>query len=96
MTDPQTTAERKIPPQDDIGPFYKALGALALVAVLVLAALQVKSGRSLGWPDAVIYGIVALVVLALIRPKKFDGAVKTVADALPFTKYQKPPAPPTP
>lgn len=81
-------------PQDDIGPFYKALGGIALLGALVMGVFQVRAGRPIAWPDVVLYGIVAIVVLALIRPRKFDSVIKTMADKLPFTKYQKPPEPP--
>jgi len=89
MTDPTgTTAERKIAPEADIGPFYKVLSFVLLIGDMVMLVFLARGHHSFGWPDAVIQGIVLLLMLALVRPPRFDAAVKTLADKLPgkFTK----------
>lgn len=77
-----------IRPEDDIGPYYRFLGGVALLATIGLAFFHAMHG-SIGWIDAAIIFLMAMVCLALIRPSKFDDVVKSIASWLPFTKYKK-------
>lgn len=78
-------------PSDDIGPFYKVLGAIGFLGALAFILMGRRAGAVLSWTDFAVIGILALLVLALIRPKAFDFAVKRIATWLPFTKYGNPP-----
>lgn len=73
-----------------IGPYYKIMGAVALVGAVVIAVISALHGSPVTKMTVVVYAILALLCLALIRPPIFDGLVKTVVDKLPFTKYVKP------
>jgi hypothetical protein len=77
-----------VAPEDDIGPYYKFIGFIALIAAIGLAFIHSMHG-SMGWIDAIIVFILVMVCLALIRPTKFDNVIKTIADWLPFTRYTK-------
>lgn len=78
-----------VPPQDDIGPFYKTIGAICLFAGIGLAFYHEYHDRVFGWVDACIVGVLVIASIALIRPDKFDAVVKTIADRLPFFSYTK-------
>jgi hypothetical protein len=78
-----------VPPDEDIGPFYRALGAVLAVGALVMLLIRVNNNYSLTWVDFGMFCVVSLMVLALIRPKFFDAIVKTLADKLPFFSYKK-------
>lgn len=80
---------KPLPPEDDIGPFYKMLAVFLTVAAVILLVINAMSHHTNSWIDVALLGVVAVFVLALIRPKKFDGLVKTIADSLPFLKYRK-------
>lgn len=83
-----------MPPQRpaDIGPYYRAIGFFALAVLAAFLLIGAWQGKAWTWVDAALLGIVALVVLALIRPLAFDRAVKNIAHWLPFTSYRKPDA----
>lgn len=74
-------------PSEDIGPFYKALGAVGFLGALAFILMGRRSGTPLTWQDFAVIGIIALLVLSLIRPRAFDETVKRIATWLPFTKY---------
>lgn len=78
-----------VPPEDDIGPAYKALAAVLAIAGAGLLLLHAKTGHTSTWIDFGQFAVLALLVLALVRPKAFDGLVKTLADKLPFFKFTK-------
>lgn len=78
-----------LPPEDDIGPFYKILGALALIGGLVLIILETHTHQGVSTLGIIRFGILMLVCLALIRPNKFDEVVKSLADKLPMFSFKK-------
>lgn len=71
-------------PEENIGPYYKAIGVACIGALVWL--LRVKTGETT-WQDVAVYGILGLLALSSLRPRSFDGLVRRVATALPFTKY---------
>ncbi len=81
------------PPEKDIGPFYKLLGAMLAIGALALFLVKANQGKDSSWIDLTMAGIILTFVLALWRPDKFDLLVKTIANKLPswITKYEKPP-----
>ena len=78
---------KRPPPETDIGPYYKILGAAGLLGVIGFMLWGRKDGVPLTWVDFAVMAVVALLVLALIRPTGFDNTIKRVATWLPFTKY---------
>lgn len=88
MTEPAKQVAEPLLPQDDIGPFYEALGAVALIGAMGLAFLHAYRLHSLTWIDAAIIGLLVFTSIALIRPSKFDLVVKQIAGWLPFFKYR--------
>lgn len=81
--------ETKPLPEDDIGPFYKTLGAISLIGGLVLILLETHHHQGVSALSVIRFGILLLVCLALIRPGKFDEIVKTIADKLPMFSFVK-------
>lgn len=78
-----------VPPEKDIGPFYKAFAGLLAGGALILFLLKTNQGRDLSWIDLWMFLIVVMFVLALWRPDKFDSTIKAIADKLPFLQYKK-------
>ena len=74
---------------NDISPAYIVLAVLLGAGGLGLFLLHAWRGKDNSWVDVVMFGIVALLVLALIRPKFFDSTIKTIADKLPVFKFTK-------
>lgn len=75
----------------DIGSFYKFLGALMLVAVLGLLGYGISVAHEFGKVDGLLIGGMIVGAMALLRPDWLDSLVKTIADKLPFLSYKKPP-----
>ena len=82
--------------EQEIGPYYRLLGAVCLFAALGFAGWKMYSGNAFDWRDIVVLGILVLVVFALIRPKIFDETFRGLMDRLPWTRYTKPPEDPKP
>lgn len=80
------TAPNPDPSTQNIGLFYKVLGAASLVGAIVLGILDGRSTKTLGWADFSILGILVILCLALIRPALFDNLVKLGLSKLPFGK----------
>lgn len=78
-----------LPPDKDIGPFYKFIGAVLALGALALFLIHAHQGRDNGWVDLAMAVVLMLFVLALWRPREFDTAMRTLADKLPFFKYKK-------
>lgn len=78
-----------VPPQDDIGPFYRVLGAILAIGALLLLLIRVYNNQLFTWIDFGMLCIVSMMVLALIRPRFFDSTVKTIADKLPMFSFKK-------
>lgn len=76
-------------PQDDIGPFYKTLGAISLIGAVILILFETHTRQGVSTLGVIRFAILLLVCLALIRPGKFDELVKTIADKLPMFSFQK-------
>ena len=83
------TDQEDVKPTDDIGPYYKFIGGALAIGVVVLLGFQVHRGHEINMIDVGILAIIAMLVIALIRPRFFDSTVKTVADKLPFTSFKK-------
>lgn len=81
--------EQQKDPRNDIGPFYKSLGFVALGLALLVTLIQGLKGGHVGLYDAVLVGICALLCLALWRPDSFDNAIKALADHLPSFSFTK-------
>jgi len=88
MTDPKTDPP-KVAPEDDIGPFYRYLGGLLAVAGVCLFLVHAYNRQTISWIDFATLCVIALLVLAMIRPRFFDSTVKTIADKLPMFSYKK-------
>lgn len=86
-----------LPPEQNIGPYYRMVGAflLFLLGVLVIglvAGLVLKVPLDplvvkvmAGLAGAILLG----ALLIIVRPARFDDLFRTVIAALPFTKYQR-------
>lgn len=70
-------------PEDDIGPYYRALGAILTVGAVALFVIHAHHNQAFSWIDFGMFCVVGLLILALIRPRFFDSTVKTIADKLP-------------
>lgn len=73
----------KPPPEENIGPYYMAIGAACIGALVWI--LHGKTGPT-SWQDIAVYVLLGLLALAFLRPRAFDVVVRRVATALP-TKY---------
>lgn len=78
-----------VPPEKDIGPFYKLIGALLALGALGLFLIHAHIGKDNTWVDLTMAAIILLFVLSLWRPDKFDELIKSIADKLPFLSYKK-------
>lgn len=88
----------KLTPEENIGPYYRVVGAVLLLVFVVIivglvAPLIVKG--SLPTDPVVVKVLAGLAVvdffgflLITVRPKRFDDVFRMVVAALPFTKYQ--------
>lgn len=76
-------------PEDNIGPYYQALGALLTIGFIAVIGFQSYNRQVITKLDLILYGIVLVLILALIRPKFLDSIIKNIANWLPFTKYTK-------
>lgn len=85
-------------PEDNIGPYYRVVGAVLLLMFVViivgLVAPLVTKG-ALPTDPGVVKVLAGLAVvdffgflLITVRPKRFDDVFRMVVAALPFTKYQ--------
>ena len=92
-----------LPPEENIGPYYRAVGAVLLLVFVVIivglvAPLVIKG--SLPTDTVVVKVLAGLAIvdffgflLITVRPKRFDDVFRMVVAALPFTKYgTQPPA----
>lgn len=75
---------------EDIGPFYKFLAFLAFLVFAGIATGQVIRGHPITAADIALYVLIFFLIMLLVRPDKFDNAIKTIADWMPFVKYKKP------
>lgn len=89
-----------LPPEQNIGPYYRAVGAflLFLLGVLVVglvAALVLKVPLD-PLVVKVMAGLAGMILLGalliIVRPARFDSLFRTVIAALPFTRYNSAPA----
>lgn len=81
--------EQQKDPRNDIGPFYKSLGFLALVLAFVVIIIQALKGQHVGWHDVALIAICALLCICLWRPDNFDTAIKAIADHLPSFSFTR-------
>ena len=77
-------------PKKDIGPIYQILAMLALFAAIAVAALHAHKDHPIGVYDVSFLGVIVILCLALFRPEFLDSLFKTVADRLPFLRFEKP------
>lgn len=84
-----------LPPEQNIGPYYRAVGAflLFLLGVLVVGlvvALVLKAPLD-PLVVKVLAGLAVMMLvgalLIIVRPARFDSLFRTVITALPWTKY---------
>lgn len=78
-------------PVNDIGPYWKAVGFVVVLLVAVFVLRGQQNGHDLTTHDLILIGGLILLLLAILRPRFLDNWMKTFANWLPFTKYQKPP-----
>lgn len=83
------TDSKDVLPEDDIGPFYKTLGAVALLGWVVFILIGAHNNHNVGPMDIGVNVLLLLAILALIRPRFFDSAMKTIADKLPMFSFVK-------
>jgi len=82
-------------PEENIGPYYRLVGAflLFLLGVLVVGlvaglVLKVPLDPLVVKVMAGLAGMILLgALLIIVRPARFDSLFRTVIAALPFTKY---------
>lgn len=98
---PPVTDRPILPPEENIGPYYRLVGAflLFLLAVLVVGlvvALLIKVPLD-PLVVKVMAGLAGMILsgalLIIVRPARFDSFFRMVISALPFTKYGSPAAP---
>lgn len=87
-----------LPPEENIGPYYRVVGAvLLLVFVVIIVGLVAPLVTRGALPtDPVVVKVLAGLaivdffgfLLITVRPKRFDDVFRMVVAALPFTKYQ--------
>jgi hypothetical protein len=78
-----------VPPEDDIGPFYKVLALFLTLVAGGLLMLNAWRDRASTWTDVGMVGVIGCFVFALVRPKWFDSFAKTIADKIPFVAFKK-------
>lgn len=78
-----------VPVKKNIGPIYQWLAGLALVGGVVVGLLHAHHDHPLSVYDVIWLGLIILLCLALWRPEAFDQLMKTIADRVPFIKYEK-------
>lgn len=84
-----------LPPEQNIGPYYRLVGAflLFLLGVLVVGlvaalVLKVPLDPLVVKVMAGLAGMILLgALLVIVRPARFDSLFRTVIAALPWTKY---------
>lgn len=90
-----------VPPEQNIGPYYRVVGAvlLLLFVVIVVGLVAPLIGHGQAPSDGVAKILAGLAgvdffgfLLITVRPKRFDDVFRMIVAALPFTKYQGPPA----
>lgn len=82
-----------LPPERNIGPYYRVLGAVLGVGALGLLGYAVARGQELDWVHLAIAGLFVVGMIALVRPEKFDVVFKAMIAKAPFTKFTgEPPA----
>ena len=78
-----------VPPDKDIGPFYKFLAILFGLGGFSVLLLHSGQEGGFSWIDFSIFLVIVMFVILLIRPDKFDNLIKSIADKIPFLKYKK-------
>lgn len=86
-----------LPPSENIGPYYRFVGAvllLAFVVIIVGLVTPLVMRGALPTDPVVVKVLAGLAVvdffgflLITVRPKRFDDVFRMVISALPFTKY---------
>lgn len=99
------TAPATLPPEQNIGPYYRAIGAvlLFLFAFIVVGLVWPLVTRGTAPSDFVVKVLAGLAgvdligfFLVVLRPARFDSVFRLIIAAIPWTKYQgAPSAPPT-
>ena len=88
-----------LPPEENIGPYYRVVGAILLLLFVVIVVGLVVPLIGHGSPPSdvvakILAGLAAVdffgFLLITVRPKRFDDVFRMVIAALPFTKYQGP------
>lgn len=74
----------------EIGWYWRLVGVLLLLAAIGLPAIRLLRGGDLSLQDIVLAGLLVFASMVVIRPDWMDRNFKSIIDALPFTKYQKP------
>ncbi|PIQ16435.1 MAG: hypothetical protein COW67_03035 [Flavobacteriales bacterium CG18_big_fil_WC_8_21_14_2_50_32_9] len=65
------------------GTYYRVLGAVVLLATLAFTGFQIFQGHSFTLIDLFILAMLFIVCLALIRPSKFDSALRIIIERIP-------------
>ena len=78
-----------LPPEKDIGPFYRAAGVLALIAFIATIVWQTYKGHAVDKFDLIRDGLILLLIFGLVRPEFVDNISKNLANWLPFFKFTK-------
>src|SRR5262249_28584505 len=74
---------------DDIGPIYIIFAVMMGVGGLAILLIHAWHNVGATWIDVALFGIVAILVIAIIRPKYFKSTMETIADKLPVFKFTR-------
>jgi cell division protein FtsW (lipid II flippase) len=88
MTSVKPRRKRKPNPRTEIGPYYKILGFMSTMALIILIALHESQGRPWEWVHVAIGVLLLLLILCFVRPENFDAAFRWIVKAIPWTKYE--------
>jgi hypothetical protein len=77
-------------PKRDIGPIYQILAGIALLVALGVALLHAHKDHPIGLYDVLFLAVIAVLCMALWRPESLDNLFKTIADKIPFLRFEKP------
>lgn len=74
---------------NDIGLFYRLLGAFTIIATFALLALALMRNHTITKIEGLLVAGLIVAGAALLRPKLVDEGVKNLANWLPFFPYTK-------
>jgi hypothetical protein len=85
----------RVPPENDIGPYFKAAGAFVMVVLAAFVLIGRWRGTSETWISVAVIGGFILLLSMIWRPRFLDRWMKEFATWLPFTRFDKNASPPS-